>query len=222
MSWNSIWEDVFREKDWGKYPSEDLIRFIAQRFYRAPERGQVRILELGCGPGGNLWYLAREGLAAYGMDGSPTALEKARRRLELEVPGWTGELVQGDIQAIPLPDEYFDAVLDVEAVCCNPYDAAQGIYAEAARVTKPGGWLFSRTFASGCWGDRTGEKLGHNAWRVAEGPLAGLGYTRFTDRQGIDDLMRGFKVQSVEYLWRSLDQGAQVIKEWMVIARKEA
>ncbi|EDP6584064.1 class I SAM-dependent methyltransferase, partial [Campylobacter jejuni] len=28
-----IWENIFSQKEWGKYPSENLIRFIAKNFY---------------------------------------------------------------------------------------------------------------------------------------------------------------------------------------------
>src|SRR5438105_645758 len=91
-SWDPVWEDIFKSQPWGRYPGEDLIRFVARNFYKAPSRSSVRILEVGCGPGANLWYMAREGFSVFGIDGAPTALELARLRLDREVPGWSGEL----------------------------------------------------------------------------------------------------------------------------------
>lgn len=222
MPWDAVWEQVFRDKEWGRYPAEDLIRFVARRFYAAPDRAQVKLLEIGCGPGSNLWYMAREGFSTHGIDGSPTAVDKARQRLDREVPGWKGEVVQGDMTSLPFPAGAFDAVIDSEAVCCNSYDDARRIYAEAARVAKPGGWLFSRTFARGCWGDQTGEKLGHNAWRVAEGPMSGLGYTRFTEREEIAEMIGGFAIEEVEWIAHSMDNGNKSIKEWIIIGRKNS
>ena len=64
MSWDNIWDEVFRSQPWGKYPSEDVIRFVARNFYKAPDRSSVKILEVGCGPGANLWYIAKERFAA--------------------------------------------------------------------------------------------------------------------------------------------------------------
>jgi len=30
MAWDSVWEKVFTAQNWGKYPAEDFIRFIAK------------------------------------------------------------------------------------------------------------------------------------------------------------------------------------------------
>ena len=32
MAFNEIWENIFQENEWGKYPAEELIRFIAGNF----------------------------------------------------------------------------------------------------------------------------------------------------------------------------------------------
>ncbi|HVE14009.1 MAG TPA: class I SAM-dependent methyltransferase, partial [Elusimicrobiota bacterium] len=89
MAWDPAWDDVFRAQPWGKYPPEEVVRFVARNFYKAPDRGAVRLLEIGCGPGANLWYAAREGFAVFGIDGSEPALEAARRRFAAE--GLAGE-----------------------------------------------------------------------------------------------------------------------------------
>ena len=88
MAWNPIWERVFSSQPWGKYPGEDLIRFVARNFYAAPDRAAVRVLEVGSGTGANLWFLAREGFAAFGVEGSPTAARQSLDRLGAECAGW--------------------------------------------------------------------------------------------------------------------------------------
>ena len=62
MNCDPLWETIFSTRAWGRYPSEDLIRFCAQRFYGLQPRSDVRLLEVGFGTGANLWYFAREGL----------------------------------------------------------------------------------------------------------------------------------------------------------------
>ena len=117
-------------------------------------------------------------------------------------------------------DGYFDAVIDNEAVYCNDYEISRNIYREAARVTRKGGKLFARTFARGSWGSDTGEKVGHNAWRVAEGPLLNKGYSRFTDEQEIPDLFQGYVLSEVELLARTMGNQAHEVKEWVVLGEK--
>lgn len=220
MVWDPVWEEVFRSQAWGKYPGEDLIRFVARNFYAAPERSAVRILEVGCGPGANLWFMAREGFAVYGIDGSATAIETARARLNSECPGWRGELHCGDISVLPFAAESFDAVIDHEAVYCNEWGTSRAIYHEMARVTKPGGKLFVRTFATGSWGDETGLQAGPNAWVAAEGPLKGKGYSRFTSLQQLPDLLHGFDLDEIEQLSRTAADRTKIVSEWLVCGTK--
>jgi SAM-dependent methyltransferase len=218
--WDPVWEDLFASREWGKYPSEDLIRFVARNFYQAPDRSAVRLLEVGCGPGANLWYLAREGFAFVGIDGSQTAIGKAASRLDGECPGWRarGELRIGDIASLPYDSLSFDAVIDNEAISCNGFEAARDMYAEIARVLKPGGRLYSRTFATGSWGDGSGQSLGRGAWRCAAGPLAGKGVCRFTAEEDIPVLLAPFDIDTLELLSWTCDSRRQHVREWIITA----
>lgn len=152
MAWDSVWESIFQQQEWGKYPNEELVRFIARNFYNVPDRRDVKILEVGCGTGANLWFVAREGFSVYGVDGSETAISRAVSRLDKEVDSWNGQLWVGDIVDLPFPDESFDAVIDCEAICCNSFEDSKRIYTEMSRVLKPNGKLFSKTFAEGTKG----------------------------------------------------------------------
>lgn len=220
MSWDPVWEKILSENSWGKYPGEDLIRFVARNYYKYSNREDIKILEVGCGPGANLWFLAREGFSIYGIDGSETAINNARERLDQEVSEWKGQLLVGDFNKLPFSDGFFDAVIDIEAVCCNSFDNALSIYHEIARVTKSGGKLFSRTFAKGSWGDETGEKIGHNSYIVGEGPLLNLGLARFTDFGEIPLLLQDYQNIEVELLTRTYNSQKNSVKEWLITAEK--
>lgn len=218
--WDPVWEDIFQKQEWGKYPDIDLVRFVARHFYHVLEKNKIKILEVGCGPGANLWFLAREGFTVYGVDGSQIAVRRAIDRLEIECPGWPGQVVCGDIMHLPFENEFFDAVIDVEAVYSNSWADAIAIYAEMARVAKKGGKIYVKTFATGCWGDGSGQHIGHNAWLVAEGPLAGKGLTRFTSREEMPILLSAFQVDEVELLSRTMGNGKYMIKEWSICGTK--
>jgi SAM-dependent methyltransferase len=221
MTWDPIWNSVFSNQVWGKYPNEDLIRFVAGNYYGAPRRADVRLLEIGCGPGANLWFLAREGFPVFGLDGSDTAIAQARARLDREVPGWSGELVVGDMGALRFADETFDAVIDNDAICCNSWESSQAIYAEAWRVLKKGGKLFSRTLGAGTWGDGTGKSVGRSAWLCAEGPLEGKGLCRFTKAEEAAELIGPrFRIHALESSERTLQNGTRRMRELVIHAVK--
>lgn len=214
------WDSIFSTQEWGKYPGESLIRFIARRFYKAPDRSRIKILEIGCGPGANIWYLAREGFHVYGIDFSAVAIERAKLRLGQECPGWKGELIEGDISFLPFDDNYFDAVIDIEAVYCNSYEKSKQIYTEASRVLKKNGFLFSITFANNSQGDKTGVEVSHNTWIASEGVLAGKGSARFTEKSEIADLLMPLSVIDIELMTRSVNNFKDEIREWAIIAQK--
>jgi SAM-dependent methyltransferase len=201
MGWDPLWETVYRSRAWGQYPGEDVIRFVKSHFSHAPDRARVRLLEVGSGAGANLWFMAREGFCVHGVERSETAVRLARERLDRECPEWRaagGQVELGDMARLPYPDAFFDAVLDVVAVCYGTFDEARQAYSELARVTKPGGRLFSRTFARGCWGEATGAQAGRDMWLCAEGPLAGLGATRFTGEADVARLFEAWEVERIE------------------------
>jgi SAM-dependent methyltransferase len=225
MAWDSVWEQVFTSQPWGKYPGEDLIRFVARHYYKSPQRADVRFLEVGSGTGANLWYLAREGFAAFGVEGSASAAELARQRLTAECAGWdapprSGRITIGDILHLPVEDSSFDAVLDSEAVYCNSYADSCRIYREMHRVAKPGGRMFVRTFATGSWGDGIGRQVGPRAYVADAGPLAGKGFSRFTAREELAELLTPWIVGDVNLIARTVNEGRNEIREWIVEAVK--
>jgi ubiquinone/menaquinone biosynthesis C-methylase UbiE len=95
-------------------------------------RGQV--LEIAIGTGLNLPFYPAD-VEITGIDVSPAMLEVACRRAQSL--GRRVELVIGDAQALPFPDQRFDTVVSTIALCSIP-DERQAV-AEAWRVLRPGG-----------------------------------------------------------------------------------
>ncbi|HAH05408.1 MAG TPA: class I SAM-dependent methyltransferase [Elusimicrobia bacterium] len=220
--WNRIWDTIFSDNEWGKYPPEDLIRFIARDFYAAPSRSDVRILEVGCGTGANLWYLAREGFRVTGIDGSRVGVERAAARLKAE--SLEGTVLVGDIVSLPFEDETFDCAIDIECLYANSRKDCARILSEIHRVLKPGGKLFSKTFMTGTTGEGSGPKLEgeENTYlELREGPLRqGCGLIRLTSEREIPELYHPFRIDSVDTLLRSEKNQAHVTKEWIIQCTK--
>jgi len=221
MSWDPVWEKIFRERSsWGKYPPEELVRFVALNYYRVADRKSVKILEIGCGPGGGpSWYLAREGFSFFGIDGSPTAIEKAQEQFREN--GLDGEFVCGQIDALPWGDETFDCVIDIACLQCNDEAATKVILKDVLRVMKKGGKLFSLTSRNGCWGDGTGTRVDETSFNdVAEGPFQNMGMIRFATRESLVELNAGFAETHFEYSIRSVNDCQNEIANWIVTSKK--
>ena len=66
------------------YPNEELLRFLGRHFFNSvpkDERKTIRVLELGCGSGANLWMISKEGFDTYGIDISNSAISLASKML---------------------------------------------------------------------------------------------------------------------------------------------
>ena len=221
MSWNTTWEKIFATSDWGKYPPEELIRFIASHFYKAPNRSDVKILEIGCGPGANLWYLSREGFSATGIDGSPSAILKAEARLNAE--NLNATLIVGDLIDLPhlLLNQTYDAVIDVECLYANRIQFVREIIRNSYHLLKPGGVMFSKMFARETIGDGLGTEVEPGTFiDVTDGPLADTGLCHFFTQEEIESCFSDFEEIHLEISMRSLDSRQSWIKEWVVQARK--
>ena len=220
MSWDPVWEEIFRSRKWGRYPPEELVRFIARHYYSVSDRSRVRILELGCGPGGGpSWFLARERFAFSGIDGSATAIEQARARFRAE--DLEGEFVVGGLEKLPWADSTFDSAVDVACLQCNGERATAAILDEVLRVLKPGGRHFSITARAGSWGDGTGARIDETTFlSVSEGPFANIGTMRFATRESLEVLYGAFEELAVEYETRSFQDGTRQIGNWIVTCRK--
>jgi SAM-dependent methyltransferase len=214
------WENIFASRGWGAYPPEELVRFIARRFHTVPNRSQVSVLEIGCGPGPNIWFLAREGYAAAGIDGSATAIRQAEERLRAEgLP--PADLKVGNFATLPWSDASFDAVVDVAALYANPMQAIRATVAEIMRVLKPGGLFFGKMFAEGCTGSGSGVMLEPGTVsRPTSGVCAGNEVAHFFSRAELHDLFADFGELGIDAIHRTDGNGAMDIHEWLVSATK--
>lgn len=144
-SFDTKWEAIHRNQEWGKYPSEHVVRWVARNYYSS-SRKDVKVLDFGVGGGANTWFLAREGFDVYGFDGSSSAVEKAKEYLSRE--GLSAELIVKDGLQLSYKEEFFDFVIDNVSICHNSEAAKETMYAEVFKYLKKGGKLFSTCFSS--------------------------------------------------------------------------
>lgn len=219
-TWNGIWDDIYRGRSWGKYPKEELIRFVAWNYYKASDRKAVRFLDLGCGFGSSTWFLAREGFSVDAIDGSAVIVEKLDARLRDEK--LQARAIAGDIVDLPYPDRHFDCVIDIACLMCNDPDSTRRILDGVHRCLKPGGKLFSMSATPRSWGATSGRKVGDATYRdLTEGPFANTGTARFSSEQQIRDLYSKFEKLVIGYSEYSLDTRDHVVAHWLIEGTKE-
>jgi SAM-dependent methyltransferase len=219
MAWDPSWERVFKTRAWGKYPPEELIRFIGRNFYGLPDRSKVRILDAGCGTGAASWFLAREGFNTYGIDGSPTAIAIAKSRLASE--NLHVELVIGDLVALHYSEGFFNCVVELAALQHNRHADIKRIVTDLHRVLVPGGKYFGILVASGSYGSALGIEVERNTYdAISDGPFEGKGIVHFFEENELQDLFGLFSEYEYEFSLRTETKRTMSLKHWIVTATK--
>ncbi len=132
------------------------------------------------------------------VDGSLSALEKARNRLNREGLSYT--TAQCGLTALPFENGSFDVVIDIVSSCHNSMPDMHQIFGEVARVLKPGGKLFSMFPTPRC-----------NRRR-----FHGLGIATFLERPEIDNML-GRSFQDIQILRSSYELTSDcLIDNWVV------
>ncbi|MFH1236305.1 MAG: class I SAM-dependent methyltransferase [Parcubacteria group bacterium] len=104
---------------------------------RSVHTHDASVLDVGCGPGGNLPLLATFGRVT-GLDMHADAVSRAKK-LAYE------KVIQADAMHMPFTDGMFDMVAAVDII--EHVDDDAGLIRELNRVLKPGGILFITTAA---------------------------------------------------------------------------
>jgi SAM-dependent methyltransferase len=108
-------------------------RFLTPVLERAVQGSLIRILDCGCGTGGNIEWLARYGRVSgidYTFSGIAAAARLGRPRL-----------AQATAAALPFAEATFDLVTSFDMLQVLPDAIERQAIAEMARVLRPGGAL---------------------------------------------------------------------------------
>jgi len=114
-------------------PSPQVARAVEERFLPPG----AAVLDVGCGAGSNVLFLARKGLESHGVDLSPGAIRSATDRARSE--GVSVDLRVGDVLDLDFPSARFGGVIDNGCFHTLPVRRRPQYAREIARVLAPGG-----------------------------------------------------------------------------------
>lgn len=220
QSFDTVWEDKYSSGHGQRYPWDSVVSFVFRNAPRDKPHSEVRILEVGCGTAGNLWFAAREGFDVAGIDGSKSAIDTARARFDEE--SLTADLRVADFTELPFEDRSFDLVIDRGALTCCGYDNMRKAIAEIARVCVQGGKFLFTPYADSHSSYQGGTlQADGTTTDITQGALAGLGQIYFVSHRQIADLLAGdwnilqcVRREDTEFT----DTGTWIHAEWRVVA----
>lgn len=221
-TFDSIWEEKYNQGHSQRYPWDAVVSFVFRHYPRHKPRHEVRILEIGCGTGSNLWFAAREGFKVAGIDGSSSAIAYAQKRFAEE--GLIGNFQVGDFTQLPFGSDCFDLVIDRGALTCCSLSAAQQAVAEVRRVLEVKGKFFCNPYSDHHSSYVSGQPGGDGLrLDISAGTLVGVGQICFYGKREVEALfVKGWKLISLQHLEviEQIQPQYTVHAEWRAIAEK--
>jgi len=123
-------------------PTNSIIKRI--RLNLAPPIPGMKVLDVGCGTGADLKPYGEGGCEMYGIDLSPSMLERARNKF-----GGSADLRLGNAAHMPFQDRFFDLVLSSYTLHEMPNNRRSSVINEMVRVVKNDGNLLLTDFHTG-------------------------------------------------------------------------
>lgn len=204
------WEESFAAQiavgGYNTSPVEAVVRMVAYHLrgrYRPEEVSRLHFLEVGCGAGPNLVWLARKGVRASGVDIAPTALGLARGSLaEAGRRDRVGVLAVAGADRVPFRDASFDGIIEACVFQHLDREDRMRAFAEVRRLLKPGGLFVGYMLATGhtVYAARRAEERPDDPGTLdlrdgrSKIYLTDIGLSHFYRREEYDDLLRGFSV----------------------------
>lgn len=136
-SWERTYAQTgFRDLPWySPRPSPWLVAAVQKGWL---SRGGD-VLDVGCGAGSNVLWLARHGFRATGVDIAPSAIAAAEARARST--GVNGSFRVADVLDLPFPRGSFSSALDSGCFHTIPIRLRGAYVAELARILRRGGAL---------------------------------------------------------------------------------
>lgn len=202
--------DALMTKGWGTWPTIRFVEWAMRIWGKAPDRRGVKFLELGCGAGAQLRFLAAEGFDVYGLDGSKAAISAA---LDLVVDvrrdgyrHWGKHLMHADLtqlteKFVPHGGDW-DCIFDICTLQhLEPADAKR-VIAQAVGWLRPGGYIFSM-------------------WRMGDATVAeGVPAPWVLHGDAVPDMFPGLALQLGAETVNYAD--GSVVSHWLIEGRKRS
>lgn len=187
------WNRILQEEGYSlEKPDESVVGFFT--FLKRKSR-KGRVLDLGCGGGRHLIYMANRGFEAYGIDISETGLNLSKERLRRR--GLEGYVLKCDMSQLPYVDSCFDVVICLYTIYHQKLKRIQETISEIRRVLRNGGFLLLNFQSKKSSRYGKGEKVEEDTFIQQNGPEKGIIHY-FTDKEEIMGLLKSFKTVNIE------------------------
>lgn len=228
---SDVWLEYWRSaKGYRMYPCEEMIRFVGKYLLnvKQEERKYIKIMEIGCGNGCNIWPLAKEGFDVYGIDISENALRLAdgmKRKWDVEYETRQVNL----LDECCYDDGSFDVIIDVVSMQHLSFGEHARLYDRIHKLLKPGGlfYTYHRNDKSWDFAEGDGELIDYKTYKNipnSAAPFSNLGVICMLSNEDMKNVIakQGFEILDSEIVSKSYNDCRIIIYYNSVVGRKYA
>ena len=187
------WNQILQKEGYSlEEPDEAVVSFFTL-LKKKNKKG--RFLDLGCGAGRHLIYMANRRFEAHGADISETGLNLAKERLRRR--GLEGYILKCDMNQLPYVDSCFDVVVCLYTIYHQKLKRIQETISEIRRVLRKEGFLLLNFQSKRSSRYGKGEKVEEDTFIQQNGPEKGVTH-HFTDKEEIMEFLKIFKTVNIE------------------------
>ncbi|MCB4389465.1 bifunctional 2-polyprenyl-6-hydroxyphenol methylase/3-demethylubiquinol 3-O-methyltransferase UbiG [Synechococcus sp. MU1617] len=145
VSYTKRYEELYQKGyQINKYPYDLVVSNVLKNFPKEDPTYRYKALDLGCGVGNHVKFLAMEGFDVWGVDSSPTALKIAKNMLD--EANLTAQLIEDNLLNIDNYPNKYDLILDRQSLSNLTCKDIQIVIDKAITMLNPGGKFISFMF----------------------------------------------------------------------------
>jgi len=205
------WNYILPEKSYSSEESDDSVMSLTKSY----SKGR-KVLDLACGAGRHVVYLADQGFDVNGADISATGLKLARDRL-LKRNLWAN-LVRCDMNHLPYDKSCFNITICTRAIYHQGLNSIKETLSEIRRVTKKDGALLIDFLSKNTYSYRKGVEVEEGTFLETEGHEKGIIH-HYTDEQELRRLFKDFG--SVRMFLQERKHDGKLRSRWVITATNQ-
>jgi ubiquinone/menaquinone biosynthesis C-methylase UbiE len=207
----SEWNQILREEWYSREEPDEILVNFANSLKNKNKK--LRVLDLGCGAGRHLVYMANQAFEAHGTDISETGLCMTRERLRRQ--RLEAFLVKCDMTMLPYKDSCFNTVICLHAIYHQKLTGIQETISEIRRILKKKGSLLINFLSKRTYSYGKGIKVEENTFIEEEGVERGV-FHYFAGKEEIERLFRNFETVSLELSEKEVE--GKLRSRWIITA----
>jgi ubiquinone/menaquinone biosynthesis C-methylase UbiE len=182
------WDQILLRRE---YHPESPDRIVVDLISILARRRAQSVLDLGCGAGRHVMYLAESGFKTHGADLSDRGLKLTKKRLKSRKID--AEIIKCDMNSLPYIQSCFDAVVCVQTIYHQTLKGIQETVSEIHRILKKGGLLLANFHSKRSSKYGKGIEVEENTFMQENGPEKGVLH-HFFDENELRALLGHFRV----------------------------